>query len=113
MKLFGAIKLWMPLAGLGAFLAFAPQSRAQSDVSPDHFDENGIAPDFAPKKTSAKFAAQAHTVAAKSSVAANAKSGAKAKPQTATANKPSATQQNSLVAVNDKSKIPPRKRENR
>lgn len=107
MKLFGAIRLWMPLAGLGAFLAFAPQSRAQADVSPDHFDENGITRDFAAAKApSAKAKA---TPAA--SVAQNQKPGAKAKLQTVSA-KSAKPQKNQLVAVNDKSKLPPRKPEN-
>jgi len=111
MKLFSAIKLWMPLVGLGAFLAFAPQSRAQADVSPDHFDENGISRDFAPVKTLAKSALQASSGAAKSTLAVNQKSNSSTKPQSVSA-KSSATQQNPLVAVNDKSKISPRKREN-
>lgn len=103
MKLFGAIKLWMPLAGLGAFLAFAPQSRAQADVSPDHFDETGITRDFAPTRAKASPAA---------AIAHDQKSVGKAKPQTVSARKPVTPQQDRLVAVNDKSKLRPRKPEN-
>jgi hypothetical protein len=101
MKLSSAIKLWMPLAGLGAILAFAPQSRAQADVSPDHFDENGITGDFghakaSPSKTKATPAA---------AVAQNQKSNAKAKAQAASSAAP-----HDLVAVSDKSKVPPHKK---
>jgi hypothetical protein len=102
MKLFSAMKLWMPLVGLGAFLAFAPQSRAQADVSPDHFDENGITGDFGHAKTSSPSAA---------TVAQNQKPSAKAKAQTVSAKQSStATAHQELVAVNDKSKVPPRKK---
>ena len=33
-----ALRTWMPLVGLGAALALAPTSRAQSEIAPDHFD---------------------------------------------------------------------------
>jgi hypothetical protein len=105
MKLFGAIKLWMPLAGLGAFLAFAPQSRAQADVSPDHFDENGIVSDFGHGKASPSKT----TATAASTVAQNQKPNAKAKAQAASAKQSSAARQE-FVAVNDKSKVLPRKK---
>jgi hypothetical protein len=103
---FRAMRLWMPLAALGAVLAFAPQSRAQADVSPDHFDENGIASDFGHAKTSPS---NAKTTPAAPAVAQNQKSNAKAKPQTVSG-KESATVRQNLVAVNDKSKVPPRKK---
>jgi hypothetical protein len=109
MKVFGALKFWMPLAGLGAFLTFAPQSRAQADVSPDHFDENGISSDFArPKATASK----AKPVASSVANAQNQKNGATANAKTASSKKPASAQQNQLVAVTEKSKVPPRKREN-
>ena len=38
MKAFTICKLAVLLVGLGGVLTFAPQARAQSDVSPDHFD---------------------------------------------------------------------------
>jgi hypothetical protein len=37
-KAFTICKLAFALVGLGGFLTFAPQARAQSDVAPDHFD---------------------------------------------------------------------------
>jgi hypothetical protein len=37
-KAFNFCKLAALLIGLGGVLTFAPQARAQSDVSPDHFD---------------------------------------------------------------------------
>jgi hypothetical protein len=38
MKPFSLNKLSVVLLGLGGVLFFAPQSRAQSDLAPDHFD---------------------------------------------------------------------------
>lgn len=38
MKPFSFNKLSVVLLGLGGVLFFAPQSRAQADVAPDHFD---------------------------------------------------------------------------
>ena len=38
MKSFTICKLAVALIGLGGVLTFAPQARAQSEVSPDHFD---------------------------------------------------------------------------
>ena len=38
MKAFTICKLAVLLVGLGGVLTFAPQARAQSEVSPDHFD---------------------------------------------------------------------------
>lgn len=38
MKAFTICKLAVLVIGLGGVLTFAPQARAQSDVSPDHFD---------------------------------------------------------------------------
>jgi hypothetical protein len=38
MKPFSMLKLAVPLLGFGAVLLFTPSCRAQSDVSPDHFD---------------------------------------------------------------------------
>jgi hypothetical protein len=110
MKLFGAIKFWMPLVGLGAALVLAPQSRAQADVSPDHFDENGITSDFAHTKPLAAKTAAKKTAAAPtaSNVAHNQKPRTKAKAQTVAKNSPAAPK-DQLVAVNDKSKLPPRK----
>jgi hypothetical protein len=37
-KSFTICKLAVALIGLGGVLTFAPQARAQSEVSPDHFD---------------------------------------------------------------------------
>jgi len=110
MKLFGAIKFWMPLVGLGAALVLAPQSRAQADVAPDHFDENGISNDFAHAKASAAKPTSARKTAmpANGAVAHNQKSGAKAKTQSVAKNSPAAPKAQ-LVAVNDKSKLAPRK----
>jgi hypothetical protein len=38
MKSFNMLKLAVPLLGFGALLLFTPSCRAQSEVSPDHFD---------------------------------------------------------------------------
>ena len=38
MKSFSFCKLPLVLLGLGGALFFAPQSRAQSEIAPDHFD---------------------------------------------------------------------------
>jgi hypothetical protein len=38
MKPFTLLKIPMMLTGLGAILPFAPTCKAQSEVSPDHFD---------------------------------------------------------------------------
>jgi len=109
MKLFGAIKLWMPLIGFGAALALAPQSRAQADVAPDHFDENGIVSDFAHSKPPAAKPAPARTASSGAVVAHNQKPAANAKSQTVSVKNSPATPKEQLVAVNDKSKLPPRK----
>lgn len=110
MKLFGAIKFWMPLAGLGAALLLAPQSQAQADVSPDHFDENGITSDFVHAKSPAAKTAvtKATATPAAPAVAHNQKPSAKTKTQTVAKNSPAAPKEQ-LVAINDKSKLPPRK----
>ena len=44
MKAFGSFRVCVPLLGLGIVLLLAPQSRAQQEVSPDHFDDNGAQP---------------------------------------------------------------------
>jgi hypothetical protein len=107
MKLFGAIKFWMPLAGLGAALALAPQSRAQADVSPDHFDENGISSDFGHATASAPKAA---ATPASPAAAQDQKANGNAKGQTVSTKKSPAASREQLVAVDDKSKVPPRKK---
>ena len=38
MKPFSLLKIPMMLVGLGAIMLFAPACKAQSEVSPDHFD---------------------------------------------------------------------------
>lgn len=38
MKSFTLLKIAVPLLGFGALLIFTPSCRAQSEVSPDHFD---------------------------------------------------------------------------
>jgi hypothetical protein len=38
MKPFTMLKLAVPLLGFGALLLFTPSCRAQSEISPDHFD---------------------------------------------------------------------------
>lgn len=110
MKLLGTTKFWMPLVGLGAALVLAPQSRAQADVSPDHFDENGITNDFAHAKPSVAKANPPKNTAAPggNTVAHSRKPGTSAKAQAIAKNSPAAPKQQ-LVAVNDKSKLPPRK----
>ena len=102
MKPFGDLKSWMPLVGLGAALVLAPQSRAQADVAPDHFDENGVV-DVIPAKAPA---ARAKATPANSTQAANKKSGTHAGPQATAAKNGAQPQKPEVVAVNDKRKVP-------
>jgi hypothetical protein len=57
MKLFSISKLSIVLVCLGGALLAAPQSRAQSEIAPDHFD--GTDPWAAAAKTPAKTKAHA------------------------------------------------------
>jgi len=100
MKSFAALRMWMPLLGLGAMLALAPQSCAQADVSPDHFDENGVWDTTVP----VKLPAVKGKPGSSSAQARNTKAGAQTKAQAASSKNPAA-QQPGLVAVNDKRKV--------
>jgi hypothetical protein len=105
MKAFGSFRVCVPLLGLGIVLLLAPQSRAQQEVSPDHFDDNGIA-GVAPTKAPAKAKQPSAPVAQ-----SNNKNSAKDS-QVAAAKKPTTAQQPELVAVTDKRKTPTRKPNN-
>jgi len=105
MKSFSALKFWMPLLGLGAALALAPQSRAQAEVSPDHFDigDSGAAP----AATTAP-APKAKQASASSVQARNKKPSSHTTPQIASASL-SESRQPDVLAIQDKRKTPARK----
>lgn len=105
MKGFGSFRFCVPLLGLGIVLVLAPQSRAQQEVAPDHFDDNGFV-----GTVLAKAPAKARRPAAPVAQANN-KNSAKS-PQVAAANKTTTAQQPELVAVTDKRKTPARKPNN-
>lgn len=44
MKSFSLLRIWaMLVVAIGAMLVFAPASRAQAEVAPDHYDEAQVA----------------------------------------------------------------------
>ena len=95
MKAFGSLKLCVVLLGLGTLLVFAPSSRAQSEVAPDHFDvgESVQAPVLKIKKSSLPVVSSARTRAASSHTTAHLALGTS-----------SASRQPEVVAVEDKRK---------
>jgi hypothetical protein len=105
----GSLKLWMPLLGLGAMLALAPQSRAQAEVSPDHFDENGVV-GAAPAKAAV---AKSKQTPAPTQTAQNKTGAAHTAARSASAKKPLDAHKPELVAVDDKRKVPASKPNNR
>jgi hypothetical protein len=67
MKMFNLLKIPMMLVGLGAALVLAPSCKAQSEVSPDHFDgtdpweiaaRTPVAPKVKPAAAKASYQAQ-------------------------------------------------------
>jgi hypothetical protein len=106
MKLLTALRMCAPVVGLDAILVFAPQSRAQSEVAPDHFDGT----DSWQIALNAKApAAKRAVVAAHSSAAPVRNQRSSAKAQAKSAQNTGRTQQGELVAVDDKRKLAARK----
>ena len=109
MKLLSLPRIWMPMLVAGAALCLAPQSRAQAEVAPDHFDGTD----------SWEIAAKAKTSAAKAKQATpSTLSAAKQKPGSHlaagnSAKNASEAHQPQLVAVQDKRKVPATKPQNR
>ncbi len=90
MKSFSLLKIPMILLGLGAILVFAPSSRAQAEVSPDHYD--AIADVSAPAKPKNLTAQRGHS------------GDLVARLRPAAANNLPGSQQRDVVAVQDKRK---------
>jgi hypothetical protein len=106
MKFFSAVKIWLPLLGLGAALALAPQSRAQSEVAPDHFDGTDS---WAPAATAQAPAPKANQRPASSTQVRNKKLSTPATSQLASAKSFSESQRPDVLALQDKRKTPTRK----
>lgn len=105
MKLFSLLKIPTIVVGFGALLFFAPTCKAQSEVSPDHFD--GTDPwEIAARKP---VAAKAKLTPATGSYQAqnNKKTGASL--QLASARELSKSTPHNAVAVQDKRKVAVRK----
>jgi hypothetical protein len=107
-KVFSLFKIPMIVLGFGALLFFAPTCKAQSEVSPDHFD--GTDPwEIAARKPVAVTAKP--TLAAGSYQAQNKKTGLSASLQLASARELSKATPHGAVAVQDKRKVAVRKSE--
>ena len=110
MKPFAALKFCVPVLGLGAVLLLAPQARAQSEISPDHFDGTdswATAPAVkAPAPTAAK------PKAASALQAQNKKPGTHASARLTPAKDASGPSRPELVAVQQKRKTPTAKPNN-
>jgi len=91
MKPFSLLKVPMLLTGFGAVLLFAPACKAQSEVSPDHFDGT-----------------DSWEIAARTPVAAKVKSGANASTIQAKNQKASAGPSLQLAAAREVTKSGPR-----
>ena len=91
MKPFSLLKVPMLLVGFGAVLLFAPACKAQSEVSPDHFDGT-----------------DSWEIAARTPVAAKTKSGANAGTFQAKNQKASAGPNLQLAAAREVTKSAPR-----
>jgi len=105
-KLFSLLKIPTIVLGFGALVFFAPTCKAQSEVSPDHFD--GTDPwEIAARKP---VAAKAKPTSATGSYQAqNKKTGSGASLQIASARELSKSTPHNLVAVQDKRKVAARK----
>ncbi len=106
MKLFSLLKIPTIVVGFGALLFLAPTCKAQSEVSPDHFD--GTDPwEIAARKPVASKAKPA--LATGSYQAQNKKTGLGANLQLASAREVSKPTPRDAVAVQDKRKVAVRK----
>jgi hypothetical protein len=102
MKLFSLLKIQLFLVGLGALLLFSPTCKAQSEVSPDHFDGTDTWEVAARKPVAAKIKA---TTVTESYQAQNMKAGSQASLQLASVRDSSNTSPSKAVAVQDKRKV--------
>jgi hypothetical protein len=106
MKSFSLLKISALLVGFGALALFAPSCKAQSEVSPDHFDgtdawEIAARTPVAPRTKAAKETS--------SYQAQNKKSGSGASMQLAAVRELSKSSPRKTVAVQDKRKVAVRK----
>ena len=106
MKPFSLLKIPVVLVGLGALLLFTPTCKAQSEVSPDHFDgtdswETAARTPVAPRTRPAP--------ATRSYQAQNKKAGSGASLQLAAVRDVSKSSPRNAVAVQDKRKLATRK----
>jgi hypothetical protein len=106
MKSFSMLKLAVPLLGFGAALLFTPSCRAQSEISPDHFDGTDS------WEIAARTAAPhtAHALASKNQLA-KAPTGAQSTLQLASDRQRSAPQRREAAAIPEKRKPAVRKSE--
>jgi hypothetical protein len=100
-KSFSLLKIPVLVVGFGALLFFAPACKAQSEVSPDHFDgtdtweiaaRQSVTPKVKPGPTSGSYQAE------------NKKAGAAASLQLAAAREVQSSAHRNAVAVQDKRK---------
>ena len=105
MKSFGPMKFSLPFFLLGATLILAPQSRAQAEVAPDHFDGT----DSWAATTVAKVVAPKAKPAYRSAALQTKKQHAPATPQLTAAKNLSDPQPRALLLTDDKRKSPTRK----
>lgn len=106
MKLFSLLKIPTMILGFGSLLAFAPTCKAQSEVSPDHFDGTDAWEAAARKPVAAK-AKLAPAIGSYQAQNRNAGSGASL--QLASSREVSKAIRHNTVAVQDKRKVTPRK----
>ncbi len=106
MKLFSLLKIPTIVLGFGALVVLAPTCKAQSEVSPDHFDGTDSWEIAARKPVAAKAKA---TPAIGSYQAQNRKTGSGATLQLASARELSKSLPHNAVAVEDKRKVAVRK----
>jgi hypothetical protein len=105
-KLFSLFKIPTIVLGFGALVVFAPTCKAQSEVSPDHFDGTDAWEIAARKPVGAKAKA---APAIGSYQARNKKTGSEGTIQLASARELSKSMPHGAVAVQDKRKVPVRK----
>jgi hypothetical protein len=107
MKPFTMLKLAVPLLGFGALLLFTPSCRAQSEISPDHFDGTDS------WETAARIPAPhtTHAPAPKAQLAKTNASKASSTLQLASDRQRSAPQRREPVAIPEKRKPAVRKSE--
>lgn len=109
MKSFGILKIAMVLVGFGGAFLLAPQARAQSEVSPDHFDgTDSWAVALAAKDAKAKPSAAHLSVAIRSEAEPTRQAqNNKASLQPVAARTASQTPSAQVVAIQEKRKTSP------